>query len=125
MKTPQKWCKKRPVYPTAAVDGVHGRRLLPPPSPSPTTPSLLRNNTCIASTMPCVFQTLDGFLISGVLSAPHMFEPAPSLSTIPKMPLTISWILVSGDTSCTPLIKFCTHTALNYQNAPNHKLGFG
>jgi len=27
-----------------------------------------------------------------VLSAPHMFEPAPTLSKIPKMPLTISWV---------------------------------
>ena len=44
----------------------HGRYRRQPWSSSPSaTPSLLRNSTCIASTMPCVFQTLDGFLISG------------------------------------------------------------
>jgi len=84
MKMPQKRCKKRPIDATAivdgrrrrratTVDGVHRRRLPPPPPSSPATPSLLRNSTCIASTMPCVFQTLDEFLISGgALCTPHV-----------------------------------------------------
>jgi len=72
------------------------------PSSSSATPSL-RNNTCIAFTVPCVFQTLDGSWLVGVLFAPHMFEPAPTLFTISKMSLIISWVLVSRDTSCTPI----------------------
>jgi len=42
--------------------------------------------------------------VSGVLSAPPCLQLAPTMSPIPEMPLTTSWVLVSGDTSYTPHI---------------------
>ena len=73
----------------AAIGDSHGRHRL-----RQSCLPLPRNRTCMRCLQSSRLspQTLDGSWLVGVLYAPHMFEPASALSTIPKMPLTISWV---------------------------------
>jgi len=93
-----------------------GRRRKPCSTTPPSLPAMAAAIKAKHAAHHVCSQTL-GFLLVGVLSAPPYLQLAPTISPIPEMPLTTSWVLVSGNTSCTSIIETYTLVLHNYQNA--------